>query len=138
MERTEWAPSTGAIVGCGAAGLMLAISAVSVIDDPPGRVLVGLAALGLVVFAAMSWRTRPKLVIGADGLVVNGWWRTQWLGRPDVETIRISEFRRIGRTARLLEIETTDDRLVILSRWDVGADPVEVLDVLTAAGYTPS
>ena len=35
---------------------------------------------------------------------------------------------------RLLEIDTTDDRLFVLTRWDLGTDPLEVLDALTAAG----
>ena len=49
--------------------------------------------------------------------------------------IRITEFRRIGRKARLLEIDTTDDRLHVFTRWDLGTDPLEVLDALTSAGY---
>jgi len=36
-----------------------------------------------------------------------------------------------------LEIDTSDDRLLVLSRWDLGADPLSVLDTLTAAGFAP-
>lgn len=56
-------------------------------------------------------------------------------GAPDISLIRITEFRRIGRTMRLLEIDTTDDRLLVLSRWDLGTDPLRVLDALTDAGF---
>ena len=49
--------------------------------------------------------------------------------------IRISEFRRIGRTIRLLEIDAHDGRLFVFSRWDLGTDPLDVLDALTATGY---
>jgi Bacterial PH domain len=35
---------------------------------------------------------------------------------------------------RLLEIDTADDRLFVLTRWDLGVDPLDVLDALTAAG----
>lgn len=101
----------------------MAIAAVTVVTDPPGRVLAGVAAAGLLVFAGMSWRARPKLAITPDGLAVRGWYRTQVLQRPDIKIIRIIEFRRYGRTVRLLEVESTDGGLVVLSRWDLGADP---------------
>ncbi|PRC51884.1 hypothetical protein C6A85_61770, partial [Mycobacterium sp. ITM-2017-0098] len=45
--------------------------------------------------------------------------------------------RRIGRKVRLLEIDTTDNRLLVLSRWDLGTDALHVLDALTDAGYAP-
>lgn len=64
-----------------------------------------------------------------------GWFRTQLLRHSNIKIIRIDEFRRYGRLVRLLEIETVSGGLLILSRWDLGTDPVEVLDALTAAGY---
>ena len=39
---------------------------------------------------------------------------------------------------RLLEIDANDGRLFAFSRWDLGADPLDVLDVLTARGYAGS
>jgi len=113
----------------------LAIADVTLITDPPGRVLVGIAAVGLVVFASLSWRARPKLAIRNDGLVIRGLSRASVLGRDDIKVIRITEFRRIARKVRLLEIDTTDDRLFVFTRWDLGTDPLNVLDALTAAGY---
>ena len=135
MQQTEWSPSTLGIAGCGVFGLMMAIAAVTVITDAPGRILVGIAAAGLLVFASASWRASPKLAISDDGLVIRGWWRTQVLRRSDIKIIRITEFRRIARTVRLLEIDTVDDRLLVFTRWDLGTDPLNVLDALTAAGY---
>lgn len=70
-----------------------------------------------------------------DGLAIRGWFRTQLLRHSNIKIIRIDEFRRYGRLVRLLEIETVSGGLLILSRWDLGTDPVEVLDALTAAGY---
>lgn len=113
----------------------MAIGCVTLVTDLPGRIFTGIAAAGLILFASVSWRARPKLAITPDGLVVRGWLRTQLLRRPQVKIIRIVEFRRIGRKLRLLEIETVDDQLRIFSRWDLGTDPLEVLDALTAAGY---
>lgn len=113
----------------------MAIACVTVVTDPPGRLLTGAAAAGLILFASASWRARPKLAITGDGLRVRGWCRTQLFQRADIKIIRITEFRRIGRKMRLLEIDAVDGRLLIFSRWDLGADPLDALDVLTAAGY---
>lgn len=60
------------------------------------------------------------------------------LRRADIKLIRITEFRRIGRKTRLLEIDTVDDRLLVFTRWDLGTDPLQVLDALTAAGFAGS
>ncbi|MDT5139183.1 MAG: hypothetical protein QOD58_3445 [Mycobacterium sp.] len=116
----------------------MAIAAVTLVTDPPGRVIAGIAAVGLIVFAGASWRARPKLAITTDGLVVRGWLRTQLLRRDVIDIIRISEFRRHARRVRLLEIETVNGGLLILSRWDLGTDPLDVLDALTEEGYAGS
>jgi hypothetical protein len=135
MQQTEWSPPALGIAACGLAGLFLAISAVTLITDAPGRILVGIAAAGLLVFASLSWRARPKLAISDDGLITRGWSRANVLRRSDIKLIRITEFRRLARKVRLLEIDTTDDRLLVFTRWDLGTDPLHVLDALTSAGY---
>lgn len=126
------------IVACGVGGLILAAGAVTLITDPPGRVLVGVAAIGLIVFASLSWRARPKLAIKNDALVSRRLWGETVLKHADIKRIRITEFRRIGRKMRLLEIDTVDDRLLVFTRWDLGTDPLHVLDALTAAGFAGS
>jgi hypothetical protein len=138
MQQTEWSPPAFGIAACGVFGLILAIGAVTLITDAPGRTLVGIAAAGLLVFASLSWRARPKLAIRDDTLVIRGWSRTNPLRRSDIKIIRITEFRRIARKVRLLEIDTTDGRLFVFTRWDLGTDPLNVLDALTAAGYAGS
>jgi hypothetical protein len=139
VQQTEWGPPTGGIAACGVFGLAMAIAAVTAVTDAPGRVLAGVAAVGLLAFASMSWRARPKLAITATGLVVRGWFGSHVVGRQDVAKIRITEFRRIGRKVRLLEIDTVaDDRLLVFTRWDLGTDPLHVLDALTDAGYAGS
>jgi hypothetical protein len=136
MQQTEWSPSAAGIAACGILGLVMATGVVTVVTDPPGRILGGIAAVGLLAFASMSWQARPKLAITPDGLVVRGWWRTTVLRRDDIGTVRITEFRRIGRKVHLLEIDTiADDRLLVFTRWDLGTNPLEVLDALTDAGY---
>jgi hypothetical protein len=113
----------------------MAIAAVTLVTDAPGRIVASIAAAGLIVFAGLTWRARPKLAITDAGLVLRGWFRTQLLRRPDIKIIRITEFRRYSRKVRLLEIETADGGLVIFSRWDLGTEPLDVLDALTDAGY---
>ncbi len=135
MQQTSWGPKPAGIAGIGFAGLIMAIGVVTVVTDGPGRVLGGVAALGLLMFATMSWVTRPKLAISGEGVVVRGWWRTRVLQREDITIIRITEFRRLARKVRLLEVDTTDDRLYVFTRWDLGTNPLDVLDALTDAGY---
>jgi hypothetical protein len=138
MQQTEWSPPALGIAACGAFGIILAIGAVTLITDVPGRILVGIAAAGLLVFASLSWRARPKLAISDDGLLTRGWSRSHVLRHGDIKIIRITEFRRLARRVRLLEIDTTDGRLLVYTRWDLGTDPLNVLDALTAAGYAGS
>lgn len=135
MLRTEWGPPAGGIAGVALAGLLMAVGSAAVATDPAGRLLTGIAAAGLLVFAAGSWRARPKLAITAEGLLYRGWLNSTTLRHADIELIRITEFRRWGRMVRLLEIDTVSGRLLVLSRWDLGADPLTVLDALTDTGY---
>ena len=135
MQQTFWAPKSAAIIWIGIAGLAMAIVAVTVVTDLPGRVLGIVAAAGLVLFATVSWRARPKLAITETGLQVRGWVSTRVIPRDEITQIRITEFRRLARKQRLLEIDTTDDRLYIFTRWDLGTSPAEVLEVLRSAGY---
>ena len=134
-EQTRWQPRLGGIAALAGLGVILGIAGVTGITDAPGRVLCGVAAVCLLLFAAASWRARPKLAITAEGLVVRGPLNTRTLRRADITRIRITEIRRIGRRMRLLEIDTADDRLCVFTRWDLGTDPLNVLDALTAAGY---
>jgi hypothetical protein len=138
VQQTQWSPSSTGIAACGIAGVVMAIACVTLVTDPPGRLLLGISAVGLILFASATWRARPKLAITSDGLRVRGWWRTQLLRPADIKIIRITEFRRIGRKMRLLEIDAVDGRLLIFSRWDLGTDPLDALDVLTTEGYAGS
>ena len=135
MQQTAWGPSPAGIAGCGIVGVVMAIACVTLVTDLPGRVLAGIAGAGLLLFAGATWRARPKLAITPGGLVIRGWFRTQVLQHSDIKIIRITEFRRLGRKVRFLEVETVDEGLVLFSRWDLGTEPLDVLDALTAAGY---
>ena len=138
MQQTQWAPSAAGTAACGLAGIVMATTSVTVVTDVPGRLLLAISGVGLILFAGGTWRARPKLAITDDGLQIGGWIRPQYLRRPDIKIIRITEFRRIGRKTRLLEIDANDGRLFVFSRWDLSTDPLEVLDALTASGYAGS
>ena len=113
----------------------MATTSVTGVTDAPGRLLLGVAGAGWILFAGGTWRARPKLAITEDGLRIGGWVRPHYLRRPDIKIIRITEFRRIGRKTRLLEIDADDGRLFVFSRWDLGANPLDALDALTESGY---
>ena len=55
---------------------------------------------------------------------------------PLVADVRVTRLRRWGRESRLLEIETRTadgaERLLVLGRLDLDADPRDVLDELLA------
>ncbi len=135
MQQTSWAPKSAAVIVTGIAGLVLAVAAVTVVTDLPGRVMGAVAGAGLLVFALGSWRARPKLAITEAGLAVRGWVSSRVITREEIALIRVTEFSRLARKQRLLEIDTTDDRLYVFTRWDLGTSPVAVLDALTDAGY---
>lgn len=54
MQQTQWEPRVAGVAGCGHGGLFMAIASVTVVIDPPGRVLVGIAGAGLLLFAGAT------------------------------------------------------------------------------------
>ena len=133
--QTEWAPTPASIVALGVGGAALLACGLTLVTDVPGKWLAVLVGSGLLLFAAATWRSRPKLAITAAGLVLRGWFGAQTLTREDLELIRVTEFRRFGRRQRMLELEAAGEWLRVYTRWDLGTDPIAVLDALTAAGY---
>ncbi|MGY2065951.1 PH domain-containing protein [Blastococcus sp. SYSU DS0619] len=109
--------AAGAVL-LGAAGLLL---------DTPGRVLVGGAALLLVALAAREAVLRPRLRTGPDGVEVRTLTGVRVLPWALLR-VRVRSARRWGTTVRTLELELDGDDgvLVVLGRWDLGADPETV------------
>ena len=59
MQQTSWGPPPAGIAGCGIAGVAMAIAAVTVVTDPPGRIMAGIAATGALIAATVppfDWR----------------------------------------------------------------------------------
>jgi hypothetical protein len=101
--------------------------------DPRGRILTGLAAAGLLLFALFGSVARPRLAADSDGVEIRrllGRQRWAW----GAVRISVSSTRRFGRTVSLLELDGTDfdddGGLVVLGWLDLGTEPAEVAAVL--------
>ncbi|MBF6164467.1 PH domain-containing protein [Streptomyces gardneri] len=123
-----WTTPTAALVAVTVGGIVLAVAAV-VTTDAPSRLLVGLAAIGLLALAGLGFRQRPRLsvVSGAHPRLV-----VRTLTGPDeyvpdqIIRARVVSYRRLGRKMPMLEIDVErdgSDRLLIFGRWDLGANP---------------
>jgi len=129
----RWAAPVAAIVLALVAGLGLLAWAVAA-DDPPGRVLAGLAALSLLGTAAFGAVSRPRLAVDDAGVTVRGPFRAATWSWDAVDAVRIVRSRRVGLPVTYLEIEMRDDdgaeRLLVLGRLELGTDPVDVATAL--------
>lgn len=131
----EWSARPGIPLAAAAAGLVL--GAVAVLLEPVGRVLLGAAAILLLVLAVRSAVLRPRLAAGPGGVVVRtltGVLRLPW---PALR-VQVRETRRWGLRSRLLELDTAagpDDAgdLVLLGAWELGSDPEDVARALEAS-----
>ncbi|MFD4641424.1 PH domain-containing protein [Lentzea sp. NPDC058436] len=128
MTRTWSTPAAAVAVGWVAA-LALAVATL-VADDNAGRLLIGLATLLVSYLAAFASIARPRLTADANGLAVRGFASTTLLPWHEVK-VKLQTTRRLGREQQTLELDA-DDRLVVLTRLDLGADPEEVAGVLHA------
>src|SRR3954464_15270962 len=135
----QWSPRRGETAALAAMGLGLAVAAAFL--DAAGRVLVGAGALLVLVLVARDPVARPRLSggpsgarpgwsAGPDGVDVRSWTRARHLPWRGLRVhVRIN--RRLGVRSRTLGLDTAsgpDDEgiLVVLGRWDLGADPDDV------------
>jgi hypothetical protein len=135
-EASAWAAPWPAVVAGAVAAIGLGAWAVGA-DDPPGRVLTGVAALALAMAAVIGATARPRLRADETGLMLRGATGTRRWPWERVDAVRTMRMRRMGLPASYLEVEARDvadrdGRLLILGRLELGADPVEVADVLQA------
>ncbi|HVW44518.1 MAG TPA: PH domain-containing protein [Amycolatopsis sp.] len=119
-----WAPRPALVLvgwlGAAAAAVAAALSA-----DRVGAVLLGVAALALVLLSLHGTLVRPRLTADADGLRVRGLHGTLDLRWPDTLTL-LRSTKRLGRDARTLEI-SSGDHLFVFGWIELGADPADVL-----------
>ncbi|WP_410616357.1 PH domain-containing protein [Amycolatopsis sp. lyj-109] len=98
--------------------------------DRGGLVLFALAAAAVGAFAAHATLVRPRLAADAEGLVARTLGGTHRLPWAQTRT-RLRTTRRMGRDGVTLEIEH-DEQLYVFGWLDLGEDPRDVLDVLSA------
>jgi hypothetical protein len=124
----HWSPRAAETAALAAVGLGLALAVPLV--DPVGRVLVGAAALLVLLLAARDALLRPRLSAGPDGVDVRTLAGRRHLPWPGLR-VRVRNTRRWGLRGRTLELDTAagpddDGVLVLLGRRDLGADPEDV------------
>ncbi|MFC9356307.1 PH domain-containing protein [Rhodococcus sp. NPDC057014] len=132
----EWSTPLGAVIALAVGGLALGVAGLSVSIEPAGRVLVCVAALGLLLTAASALRQRPRLAVDKEGggIVVNRLTGRHGYARAQIDRARLVRYPRLGRRVPMLEIDVrTEDgteRLLIFGRWDLGTNPEDVFDAL--------
>jgi hypothetical protein len=134
----QWSPRRAQVAVLGLAGLALAAAAVFL--DAAGRVLVGTAAVLLLALAVRDLALRPRLSAGPDGVQVRTWTARRHLPWRRLR-VRVRTGRRLGVRSSALELDTADGPddegvLVLLGRWDLGADPEDVARALHALDPT--
>lgn len=136
----QWSPRLTQVGALLVVGLGLAGTAGFL--DAAGRVLVGTAALLALVLALRDGVARPRLSAGPDGVQVRTWTARRHLPWRRLQ-IRVRTTRRLGLRGTALELDTAagpddDGVLIVLGRWDLGADPADVAGVLWALNpWTP-
>lgn len=129
---TSWAPQRNVVVVAWVLTLLLLAGVLwlAIGGDVGGTVLTGVAMLSVGALALHGTLLRPRLAAGPGGLLartVGGAHRYSWTEAR----LRLRTTRRFGRDSLTLEVES-GDHLLVFGRIDLGEDPRDVLDVLTA------
>lgn len=126
-----WAPQPAIVV---LAWVLAAVAGAWAVfaDDPPGRVLLGVAAMLLAVAGVFALVARPRLAADHEGITVRGLTGARKWAWSEVN-VRLVRTRRLGRDTATLEVDAENAEppaLVVLGRLDLGADPEDVVDAL--------
>lgn len=115
--------------------LAVAAAVVAVfLGDPPGQVLLGAVALLLALAGLFTTVARPRLAADQEGIAVRGLTGTRSWSWAEVN-VRLVRTRRLGRDVATLEIDAENAHaptLIVLGRFDLGAEPEDVVDELLA------
>ncbi|WP_280241551.1 PH domain-containing protein [Nocardia abscessus] len=133
-----WTTPTAALVAVTVGGIALAIAAI-VTTEAASRLLVGLAAVGLLALAGLGFRQRPRLSVVSGArprLVVRTLTGADEYTPDQIVRARVVSYRRLGRKMPMLELDVERDgaeRLLIFGRWDLGVNPEMVYHDLVEA-----
>ena len=123
-----WQPST-ALVVIGAVAALGALAWAVLAVQPLDRLVAGFVAIVLAVVSVVGRRRR--LVAGPRGLLVSGLRGTRIVPWSQVRGLAAATSSRLGLSTTTIEIDLVDDDLLVFGRTDLGADPAEVLAVLS-------
>jgi hypothetical protein len=132
-DLAQWSPrpvETAAAILAGLVVLLLAVLA-----DPAGRLLLGVAALGLLTLGAADLALRPRLAADRTGIQVRTLASRHRLPWSAIRRLDVDEHTRYGLTSRTLELEA-EELLVVLGKRTLGADPRDVADTLARIRFT--
>lgn len=124
-----WRPRPG-LIAVGALAAVAALLWAVVTNGPLDRLVAGAVA---VVLAAVTVVGRGRrLVAGPRGLLVCGVGSSRIIGWSQVRSLDSATSNRFGLSSTTLEVDLLDDDLLVFGRTDLGADPADVLTVLSS------
>jgi hypothetical protein len=132
-DLAQWSPrpvETAVAILAGLVVLLLAMLA-----DPAGRLLLGVAALGLLAVGAADVLLRPRLAADRAGIQIRTLATRHRVPWSAIRRVDVDEHTRYGLTSRTLELEA-GDLFVVLGKRTLGADPRDVADTLARLRYT--
>lgn len=129
----QWSPRPVETAVAVLGGLVVLVLAV--LADPAGRLLLGIAALGLLALGGADVLLRPRLAADPTGIQVRTLASRHRLPWSVVERVDVDEHTRYGLTSRTLELEA-GELLVVLGKRTLGADPRDVAAQLARIRYT--
>lgn len=143
--QLAWAPKWATVIAAIIGAAVLGAGSASYSDDIVGRGLLGLAAVLLLIIAAIGGLVRPRLrvVPGPGGAAPRLAVRTPFTSREyridQIYRLRVVRYPRLARKVPILEIDVRepDERLLLLSRWDLGTHPDRVYSALVEARAVP-
>jgi len=129
----HWSPRPAETAVAILAGLVVLLLAV--LAEPAGRLLLGVAALGLLALGAADLVLGPRLTADRTGVQVRTLASRHRLPWSAIERVEVDEHTRYGLTSRTLELEA-GELFVVLGKRTLGADPRDVADALARIRYT--
>ena len=132
-DPAQWSPrpvETALAILAGLVVLLLAVLA-----DPAGRLLLGVAAVGLLTVGTADLLLRPRLSADRAGIQIRTLASRYRLPWSAIGRVKVDEHTRYGLTSRTLELEA-GELFVVLGKRTLGADPRDVADVLARIRYT--
>lgn len=139
-SETSWAPKLASVGAAGVGAVVMAGGAISLSNDPIGLFLLGIAAVILAVIAVTGFLVRPRLaLLPGRRIAVRTLFGGDEYDAASIYRLRVVRYPRMGRRVPILEIDVREpeEKLLLLTRWDLGMNPDRVFTVLEDAGMVP-